>query len=340
MKHVFYVMSHLTFSITNKIVELDKISSEDCILLLARDYRIPEKYNSNFPNQIHTSYNVSVNQGRVFAGVNIIKTITNVCTFDKMVDDYIKGEDFLWYTSVCSNDICSLMVTKKNCKGFYVLEDGMSSYRNYNPQTFTGLRYWVYRLLLRPMFNRIFNVKNHFISDDSLKFKGCIATNSRCFPLHQHCLRVIGLPFENVELEVIPEAVLSVDPLFMFVDEPTTSMIYQKLASYIESKGYKSLSYKFHPRFNAQSARSVKEMYKAMMNQYFSIPLIEFSPDVIIENVLKTYKCDFYTLNSAVAIYGSVAGAHCYSYIPLLKPYTDAFNVDTLTPQVCTFIES
>lgn len=339
MKHVFYVTSHLTFNITNKIVELDDIKPQDCVLLLAREYHIPEKFNAQYPNQIATSYNISVNQGRVFAGVNIFKTQNNIRYFDKLVDEYIKGEDFVWYASVCSNDICSLMVTKSNCVGFYIVEDGLASYRDFNPQTFTGARYWMYRLLLKPFFNRIFAVKNHFISDDDPKFKGCIATNTRCFPLHQHRLRVIGLPFENVELDEIPNAILSVDPLFLVIDEQATRKVYEQLAAYIQSKGYQTIAYKFHPRFNAQSNKELKEMYQSMLQQYFMVPMIELAPDVVIEGVLKNYKCDFYTSNSSIAIYGAAAGATCYSYIPLLKPFTDAFSADSLIPQVCTLIE-
>lgn len=335
MKHVFYVTSHLTFNITNKIVELDGINPQDTVLLLARDYHIPEKFNAQYPNQIATSYNISVSQGRVFAGANFCKTIKNIQFFDKLVDEQIKGEDFLWYASVCSNDICSLMVTKKNCKGFYIMEDGLASYRDFNPQTFTGIRYWLYRLLLKPLFYRIFAVKNHFISDDSPKFIGCIATNSRCFPLHQHCLRIIGLPFENVELQEVPEAVLSVDPLFLEIDEEATRKVYEQLAKYVQSKGYHTIAYKYHPRFNAASNRELKALYGNMLNQYFTIRLVELAPDVVIEGVLKNYKCDFYTANSSIAIYGSAAGANCYTYIPLLQPFTNAYDNDKLIQEVC-----
>ncbi|MCQ2284707.1 MAG: alpha-2,8-polysialyltransferase family protein [Bacteroidales bacterium] len=339
MKHVFYVTSHLTFNIANKIVELDAISPDDCILLLAREYQIPEKFNACYPHQIHTSYNISVSQGRVFAGANIFKTRKNIQHFDSLVDEELLGEDFLWYASVCSNDVCSLMVTKKNCKGFFIIEDGLASYRGFNPQTFTGIRYIVYKLVLKPFFRRIFEVKNHFISNDSPKFKGCIATNERCFPLHQDCLRIIGLPFEDIDLGFQPDAVLSVDPMFLFINEGQTKEVYGKLAAFIHDKGYKSLAYKLHPRFNAKSNAHLKATYLDMLNHSFSIPLIELAPDVVLESVLKSYRCDFYTSNSSVAIYGSAAGAQCFTYIPLLQSYTSAFDNDKLILEICKPVE-
>jgi len=339
MKHVFLVASNLTFNIANKVVEIDGISSTDCILLLTRDYKIPVKYESRFPNQIHTSYNVSPNQGRIFAGINIFKTKKNIKCFDKLVDSYIKGEDFVWYTSVCSNDICSLMVTKKNCKGYYIMEDGLISYRKNIPPTFSGVSFLVYRFILKPFFYRIYAVKNHFIEDDSPKFLGCIATSDKCFPLQKDRLRNIGLPFEDVELDKTPEAVLSIDPLFLVIDEQATRRVFEKLAKYIQSKGYRSIAYKFHPRFNASSNSALKQMYLEMLNQYFTIEMIELPAYIVVEGVLKKYRCDFFTYNSSIAIYGNTAGARCYTYIPLIKTYTDAYSADPMIFEVCIPIE-
>ena len=216
MKHVFGASSHLVFYQCKKIVELDHLNPDDCIFFFTRNYVCPPKYNSLFKNQIHTQYNVDENNGRVFAGLNLRKTFSNVKSFDNLVDSYIKGEDFIWYSQICNNDFCSLMVTKKNCKGYYVLEDGLGSYRPYNPQTFTGIQYLLYKFVLKPLFPRCFEVKNHFITTEHPKFRGCIATTEYCFPLHQKYLRCIGLPFETTDLGYSPDAILSIDPLYLF----------------------------------------------------------------------------------------------------------------------------
>ena len=165
MKHVFSVTSNLTFSLVRRIVKVNALSASDCVLLLLRGYKIPVEMERTYAHRVETTYNVDVDNGRVFAGARFWRTQKNIGEFDRLVDAEVGGEDFVFYTSVCSNDICSLMVTKPNCKGFYMIEDGLSSYRDFNPQTFTGIRYWVYRLLLKPLWPRIFEVKNHFIED-------------------------------------------------------------------------------------------------------------------------------------------------------------------------------
>ena len=316
MKHVFGASSHLVFYLCNKIVETDAINPDDCIFFFTRNYHCPPKYDKIYKNIINTEYNVDRKKGRVFAGIHFCQTRKNIRYFDSLVDPYLKGEDFIWYSQVCNNDVCSLFVSKSNCKGYYVLEDGLSSYRNDNLQTFTGWRYPVYKFILKPFWRRCFEVKNHFITSDHPKFKGCIATTEYCFPLHQQYLRCVGLPFETIELGFTPDAVLSIDPFHLMVEEPYEKLVFERLSAFIRTKNYKCIAYKFHPYFFAKTNASIKRYYA-------DLPLIELGWDISLENVLMTYKCDFYTHVSAVSVYAHEMGATCYSYMPILREYNN-----------------
>lgn len=318
MKHVFDITSHLTFSMMRKIVEVKGIDVDECILFQIRNYNIPKEYESVFKNRIQTSYNVDVNRGRVFEGWKFWKTRQNIADFDRLIDEKLKGEDFICYVPVCSNDLCSLMVTKPNCKGYYVIEDGLASYRDYNPQTFTGVRYLIYRLLLRPLYPRIFQVKNHFIETDHPKFMGCMASSDKCFPLHRDCLTVVGMPFEPRPLDFPVDVIISVDPLYQFVSLDKADAVYRELAEYMEGKHYAHPAYKLHPRFDAANNRQNRHDYVAIMEKYFpGIRMLDAS--VVLESVLADSKADFYSFNSSVAIYSSQAGCRCYNMLPLLR---------------------
>lgn len=319
MKHCFCIASHFVFYLTRRIIEKHNLNVDDCVLFLVRNYKIPQKYSLLYKYQIQTSYNITADKGRVFAGINVLKTVRNIREFDKLLDNTIRNEQFILYTSVCSNDITSLMVTKKNCCGYYVIEDGFTSYRTYNPQTFKGLRYLIYLFFLKPFFYRIYAVKNHFITTDNPKFKGCIATDQRCFPLHQQYLEVVGFPFEKEPIDFIPDAIISVDPLFLFVDIDIVKKVYNSLSEFVSQKNYKSIAFKMHPRFNAPGMERLRVQYMKTLEESFQRVLVELSPDIVLENVLAMYKCDFYSCNSAVSIYGSQAGSRCYSIMPLLK---------------------
>ena len=335
MKHIFGVSSHLTFYVAHRIIELNHLDRDVCLLFLTRNYSLPDNFNTQYPHQVHTGYNLANSKsGRVFAGANIFKTIQNIREFDALIDPFLQNDDFLYYTQVCSNDLTSLMATKKNCLGFYVIEDGLASYRDYNPQTFTGIRYVVYKTLLNPLFHRIFACKNHFIASESTKFKGCIATLPFCFPLHQDKLQVIGLPYETIDLGFTPDALLSIDPLYMHFPKEDIKRIYTELGQFIKGKQYKTIAFKYHPNFFAVANTEIRQFFEKTIRDIFGGDLVELDKSVVLENVLKTYRCDFFTDNSSVALYGSQMGAKCYTYKSLMRKYISEEKFEEWYPSI------
>lgn len=339
MKHVFGVASHLVFYLCNKIIEIDSINPDDCIFFFMRNYHCPEKFNETYKHQIHFESESNSKYSRVFAGLNIKKTKQNIRDFDELVDAYIKGEDFYWYSQICNNDYCSLFVTKPNCIGYYVLEDGIGSYRNINPQTFTGWKYLIYKFVLKPLWPRCFEVKNHFITTDHPKFKGCIATTDYCFPLHQQYLRCVGLPFETVNLNFTPDAVVSIDPLFLWIKQEDEEIVYQRVSDFVKSKRYKCLAYKFHPDFFSKDNVDIKQRYEKLIRHYYGNDIFEIDGKIGLENVLMTYKSDFYTDYSSVAIYAHAMGVTCYSYLPIVREYSNAYKNIPLIEEFCVPIK-
>jgi len=318
MKHIFFVSSNLTFFIANKIIQSDGLQKEQCCLFLVRNYQVPFEYSNEYPHQISTNYNVDPRTGRIFEGIKFWKTYKNICYFDHLIDEFIQNDSFIWYSSVCSNDICSLMVSRKECEGYYIIEDGLASYRNFNPQTFVGWRYWMYKCVLKPLYPRIFCVKNHFITTNHPKFRGCIATSHRCFPLHQAYLRVIGNPFDKAVANQLPDAVISIDPWYSSLDISVIDGVYKAIAGYIAKKNYKNLACKFHPRFEAPQNFTIKKEYTSILKRYF--PTIKIlSKDIILEQILVSPNQDFYCGVSSVPLYVSLSGVKCYTYMPLVK---------------------
>ncbi|MBR4136539.1 MAG: hypothetical protein IKU03_09080 [Bacteroidales bacterium] len=335
MKYIFGVSSHLTFYIAHRIIELNHFDRNECLLFQTRNYSLPDNYNAQYPHQVHTGYNLTNSKsGRVFAGANIFKTIRNIREFDALIDPFLQNDDFFYYTQVCSNDITSLMATKKNCLGFYVIEDGLASYRDFNPQTFTGIRYVVYKTLLNPFFNRIYACKNHFIASESPKFKGCIATLPFCFPLHQDKLQVIGLPYEIIDLGFTPDALLSIDPLYLHFSKEEIMQIYTELGHFIKDKQYKTIAFKYHPNFFAAANTEIRLFFERTIRDILGESMIELDKSVVLENVLKTYRCDFYTDNSSVALYGSQMGAKCYTYKPIMRKYAHKEKFEEWYPTI------
>jgi len=315
MKHVFGIASHLVFYLCNRYIEKHQLPIEDCILLLTRNYQLPSTYAQHYPHVIATDYSP---KKRVWAGVHFWKTIRNKQQFDQLLSSFLKGEDFIYYTQVCNNEICNLMVSMPNCKGYYVVEDGSGSYRTFNPQTFIGWQEWIYRLLLKPLFPRFYCIKNHFIETEHPKFMGCIASSQDCFPLHQQYLEVIGLPFEKIDLGYSPDAVISIDPLYLYFDTDKAQEILRSMGETIRQKHYKTIAYKLHPNLYTQAFSKEKNMYLHTLMQGLN-KMEEIPSTTCLENVVTTYHSDFYTVFSSVAIYAHLAGCTCYSPLHRIK---------------------
>ena len=296
--------------------------SSECVLLSARGY-LPQASEGEWYSKIEvTQYNVTPLQGRIFAGVKFWQTRRNKAIFDSLIGLLTDKEPFIFYTPVCSNDIASLTISKHQCVGYYVTEDGSASYRDFNPQTFTGVNYLLYRFLLKPLYPSFFAIKNHFITTDHPKFRGCIASSNKCFPLHQQYLTVVGSPWKKVSLEVVPDAVLSIDILFRYESDETIERVYARLASIFSERGYRNVFYKFHPIFDSEVCRNEKLKVEGHLKRYFQdVNMIFVSPGECLEDILYSYRADFYTDASSVSIYAAEAGCQIYSYYPLLPHF-------------------
>lgn len=334
MKHVFGIASNLAFYEANRIIELDKLNPDDCVFLLLRNYSIPQNLAPKYPKQISTNYNTKAGEGRIFAGWNILRTKKNILQFDQLIDSYIANDSFIWYTQVCTNDICSLMVSKANCVGYYIIEDGTGSYSDKNSTPFTGYKHFLFKHVLQTIWPRIYCVKEHFIETNHPKFRGCIATSQKCFPLHQSVLRVIGNPFIPEYLPTPPDAIISMDAMFVYFDIKQTEKIISTLAQTINKQCYQQVYYKHHPYVLAPNNRIVYEQYEALIHKYFSTPLTQLPTTACLENILTAYHCDFYTVFSSVAIYAHTAGCKCYS--PLHRIKEQIPTKIALVEEICT----
>lgn len=323
MKHIFGIQSHLTFYVAHKIIQLKQFNPDDCFFISGRNYKIPDKYASIYKN-IHISDYGKGKESRVFSGFNIFKTHRKIKQFDNLIDGFTGKDNYDCYLSYCGDDLANLGVTKKNCIAYYLTEEGSAVYYD-NVKTFSGWRYWVFRLVLKPLYPRLFAIKEYLFYPDYYKFKGFYAISSQAYAcFRDYPITVIGLPFETVDMGFTPEAVLSIDPFFRYLDLESTEKLFYHLSIYIKQKNYKTILYKFHPMFGVLP--ETKKAYEDALQRYFGNSIIQLDDTAVLENILMTYKCDFYSDSSSIQIYGFLAGAKCYDFSPFLNRNTGALS--------------
>ncbi|MBR2165592.1 MAG: hypothetical protein IJ915_03490 [Paludibacteraceae bacterium] len=336
MKHIFGVSSHLAFYLCQRIIEQDSLKKDDCIFFTIDGYTIPSEYKSQYLS-VDIYERLSHTRGRIFAGLRFWLTARNVANVDKLIEQCIGNDDYIWYTQICFNDLCSVMVTNPHCVGYYVIEDGSGSYYMDNTPTFQGWQAVVYHCFLKPFYPRIYTLKNHFIESNHPKFKGCIASNEMCFPFHKNYLRVVGIPFQSVPLAIVPDAIISIDPFFRWgITDEQAFQIIRQLATFVNNQKYQRVAYKLHPALLSTQQTERNKLYNQWIHEYFTATLEELAPQVSLENTLMAHtNCDFYTAVSTVAIYAHAMGVTCYTYCPLIRQYIDKrvpFIEDMCTP--------
>lgn len=322
MKHVFGISSHLGFYLCQRLIEQDSLKADECLFFTLCGYTLPAVFTDKYPTLV-TTYNTSPTQGRIFAGWRLKRTKENISKVDQLLSQKIGTEDFIWYTQNCSNDICSVFVTNKQCKGYYVIEDGSGSYLTENPPIFRGWRSLIYRYILKPFFPRIYSLKNHFVEIEHPKFKGCIASNENCFPLYKSYLRVVGMPFHPEPLKTPPDALISIDPLFRWgVSDEHAQQIILQLAEFVNAQKYRHIAYKHHPALLSPLQSERYKKYNLWIRQYIKGDIEELQAQVSLENTLMAHPlADFYTAVSTTVIYAHAMGVKCYSYCPLIRVY-------------------
>lgn len=322
MKHFFCISSHLAFYICERLIKIDSLLLSDCVFLTTRNYHLP-KTDLHY-HVVETELNVAEDVGRIFAGWRVWKTRQNISRLDSIIKECTNGDDYIYYTQVCWNDICSVCVTNPHCKGYYIIEDGAGSYMRDNEYTFHGWKAYLYKFILKPLFPRIYTLKNKMVEVNHPKFKGCIATNQLCFPNHQDRLRVIGLPFHPEPLEVVPQALISLDPYYVWLSDEQAEKVLEQLCTFISKQNYRHVVYKPHPYLLTKTNRNRYLLYKRCLTQNIKACLIELGAEVSLENTLMAHKdCDFYTVISSVAIYANAMGVRCYTFAPLVRQFYD-----------------
>jgi hypothetical protein len=109
----------------------------------------------------------------------------------------------------------------------------------------------------------------------------------------------------------------------MWIPLDKTEEIFKKLSNYINGKNYRIIAYKHHPYTLSTANREIHTMYNQLIKQLFKGQLIELESTVCLENALMAHKCDFYTAISSIVIYAKAMNINCFSYMPLLRKYTN-----------------
>jgi len=351
MKHLFFVHSHITFLVANRYLLDQKIEPDDALFVLSARYpNLPANY-SNYHTLLYPNGFFENGSSRVFEKTNLVLGLKNIKWVENYLNSHFANDKFILYLINTGSDIHSTIVTMHNCAGYYIMEEGASSYSSkHNIEKLfgsTGQRVLFKILKHVPLAKRFFALKDSIISTNNSKFLGTIATSPKAFPDTDSNHIVVSNPFDSVHLEIEPDAVLSIDAsLYLSFKEVFPQEIFTFLSSYFSKNHFSNIAYKFHPCY--YSNIGLIEKYRSGIKEIFPASSVELPVDCILENVLNTYSATFVSDFSTIGIYASNFGRTCISYaniVPILYPdsgYKERFldNMSDVLKTTYQFIDS
>lgn len=317
MKHIFEVHSHITFLIAKQYIREQSINADDVLLICLRDYVVSEKdtYRSR-----SISYPSGVLDGekRIWHGMRFWKTHYLRECVERLILRECKGEGyFLYLPNTMMVDLSSVLVMMPACLGYYLIEEGFGSYADKHtlPTQFNGWQKIVFDFVLRPLFPRYYYLRGEVFCTDHPKFRGTISLSKDCFPGLKGERIVLGTPFSMCSLPIVPDVLLSMDSsLFRIYDVNVARAVQEKIRSLVGNN--KVVAYKFHPLYYGHKEQLLQ--YRTMMKEVWGCNVIELDSSIVLEDVLNTYHCDFYSDFSSVAIYTTPMGVRNISYAKYL----------------------
>jgi len=346
MHHIFFVHSHLTFLTAREYIEEFSIHQDDVLFILCSRYpELPaghQKYKSLiFPEDFHLA-----GSSRILDRINFFRTIRNLRTVERLVNDCVNHGPFSLYLINTCSDIHSVLVTMKNCVGYRLIEEGSSSYlrKSEFPPLFGKISLFFIENFLQkvPFFQRFFLLKDSYISTNSNKFIGTVSLSDTAFPDTHGERTIVKLPFHSESLDFTPDLIFSVDLslLLVFKDKFPDKLI-EYLGNYITAKNYQRVAYKLHPVIATQQPQ-IADLFRQAIAKYFPQSTVELEQGCVLENILYNSKSAFLSDYSSIGIYAHIFGCSCISYssaILHLYPDVDYYN-DRLTKLPCILLNS
>lgn len=344
MKQLFIVHSNITWLITQKLIETERLNPADCIILTDRrmpvdtcNFKVTDisdltLHDLKWRELAQVLYFRQQNQGHLQA---IDRIIANLCPNGESYQLYLPHHRDLRYWALTSH---------RQCARFFYVEEGSMSYWGVCPNPvipqYQGLTWQVKRFFLTLAHDwylqgRVPALLRSFYPDHQ-KYGGAYGLSDMVFP-GMHHLKVLPLPFQPMPEWAQVQRVVAFGPYVEFgqMSKAVRMQVTQELLDYFIRQNISKVYFKYHPSqlTHPENLNALKELIGTYQDR---IQLIEIPSSVSLENIAYTAKADFYLITSSVAIYALLCGSRVISYGKQVLKYEPEFQktLDTLPQNV------
>ncbi len=327
MKHIFFVHSKITFLMSKKVIEYQRLPLDTCIFVFDRmathslDYGIRS---IQLPFELFPKdyFRIRLDFWNARKSINAL---------DVFINEQTGGEQFLFYVPKAQSNYFHLTITNNYCVGFYYIEEGYASYNKngwFSKKKHLYLRDWFYGFIFE---KRVPSVK-HFYEINNQKYKGCYTLSPYSFEGFPNKY-ILELPFQIKEELNNYESILvfSCELEFGFIKSENFKFALEDLCKVFLEKKIKHLHFKFHP---GQKQEVSINLILSVFNQFRDeIDFVEIEDNISLEEIaVSSLKSQFYIINSSIGLYATIAGRKVYSFINFVRKREPDFQKDLYVP--------
>ena len=305
MNHLFYLHSNITcLSSYEMIFNLQK-RGEEVTIILSRNLKWP------FSLKVNRIVNISRMNFFLHTKVDKIRSLRSYILAlycKKRMKNYINSivgeDDYIAYIPNYKSMIISNLCERKQCKGYYYIEEGTLSYFSIDYAK-KVMHYSNFFKLL----SVVLMVNYDFALKQTKKFKGTISINESAFPWNNKQKIITSLDAVNLNCVQIIEKKMDIIILPSLIHPTEVYMeIIDRLLLRIENRNLVAL--KFHPKSSNRENQKFAELI-----HYLDYKGIQILPDYfIVEFNLKQYKSNIYSIieKSSLLLYSLLLGGKSY----------------------------
>jgi len=313
MKHLFYIHSHLSKLVSELVIEYEGINKMDIVFLLFRNMDIKDcGYKViKFPygdESIYFKYHK-----------NIFKSYRKLYNYSNFIDELTSNEPFFLYTPHVMKKVVQIIINKKKCLGYSILEEGSASYlaeeklNQYYPER---------KVNLRGRIGYLGKIKNSKFVDSN--YNKVYGLNKFSFPGYKRKINLSdnflsyndGCDYNMYE----GSSIIVLDGTSIYDDVSQGINVYSiyTILEHIKFNKISLIFYKHHP---SQYGTIEEKLYDKIFYKYRDKLIInKIKPFTSIESImLNTKNLKIYISTSSIGIYGLVLGHKVYSTAKILS---------------------
>ena len=244
--YIFYVHSHITYVVSQLIVNEYNIAHENIRYITARNYKINQ--NSIKTCDITPFFDYLETTSKI---KKVFRIKTKIKSLDVEINKLSNNTPFCIFLPQFNHSLFQILGSHKMCKDLVLIEEGITAYKK-DQNFYKQPRQLLFHLLFSTFTDRFLLKNSHYTPYPKEKFKKAICIDKSCFPYieDKKVLQIKENTFSNYKNTIVPDSLVFVMDSFKEqtnITEKEYFAIIKQTINLAKKYKHKPLYIKFHP---------------------------------------------------------------------------------------------